>query len=276
MEYLLANWKMYPTIEEALERVEAIQDGLRQRVGSGAGVPRVIVCPPFVALAPLRAVVDDQLVGLGAQTCHWDEEGAYTGEVSPRMLRGLVRYVMVGHSERRASGETDEHVARKVAAVAGNGLVPILFAGEDDPDDDPLGETERRLRQGLSRIDVGEHEVLVVYEPSWAIGAERAAPAEHVRRAVEHVKDVLGGLGATAPKVIYGGTVNDDNIDELAGVDVLDGVGATRGSLDTEGFFRMVDRVARPSAGLRPGQRPGQPGGVEMGDGLDGDHGVDA
>ncbi|HEX2063869.1 MAG TPA: triose-phosphate isomerase family protein [Acidimicrobiales bacterium] len=249
MEYFLANWKMYPTVDEALERVETIQDGLRQRVASGADVPHVIVCPPFVALAPLRAVVDDQLVGLGAQTCHWEQEGSYTGEVSPRMLHGLVRYVMVGHSERRASGESDEQVARKVAAVACNGLVPILFAGEDDPDDDALGETERRLRQGLARIDVGEKEVIVVYEPSWAIGADAAAPAEHVRRAVEHVKDVLRGLGATAPRVIYGGTVNDDNIDELAGVEVLDGVGATRGSLDTEGFFRMVDRVAPPPAG---------------------------
>lgn len=240
---------MYPAPAAAAALLARVQDRLRDEARRPLPLPIVIVCPPAVSLTALRAMADPRLVRLGAQNCHWEPSGPYTGEISPVMLAGLADYVMVGHSERRASGESDEQVARKVAAVACNGLVPILFAGEDDPDDDALGETERRLRQGLARIDVGEKEVIVVYEPSWAIGADAAAPAEHVRRAVEHVKDVLRGLGATAPRVIYGGTVNDDNIDELAGVEVLDGVGATRGSLDTEGFFRMVDRVAPPPAG---------------------------
>ena len=249
MKYLLANWKMYPTVDEALGLVEAMQQGLRQRVQSGATPPRVIVCPPFVALAPLQGVADDQLVSLGAQNCHWEQEGPYTGETSPKMLRGLVEYVMVGHSDRRAAGDTDEQIARKVAALAAVGLVPILFVGEDDRDDDALGVTEHRLRQGLSGVDAGKQPVLVVYEPAWAIGAEEAAPAEHVGRAVEHVKGVLAGLGASEPAVVYGGTVNEDNIDELAELDVLDGVGATRGSLDMEGFLRMVDRVSPGPAG---------------------------
>ena len=95
---------------------------------------------------------------------------------------------MVGHHERRAGGETDEHVARKVAAVAEAGLVPILLVGEESRDGDAPEQTEQRLRRGLSRIDVERQRVLVVYEPAWAIGAEAAAPAEHVGEVVDHIK----------------------------------------------------------------------------------------
>ena len=154
------------------------------------------------------------------------------------MLRGLAEYVMVGHRDRRAAGQTDEDVARTVAAVARNGLVPILFVGED--------QTERRLREGLSLVDAARQTVLVVYEPSWAIGADQAAPGDHVRRAVEHLKGVLAGLGATEPVVLYGGTVNDDNVEELAAIGVLDGLGATRAGLHPDRFLRIIDRVAAP------------------------------
>ncbi|HEV3401307.1 MAG TPA: triose-phosphate isomerase family protein [Acidimicrobiales bacterium] len=248
LKYFLANWKMYPTVDEARERLQAMQAGLAERAESGAALPRVIVCPPFVALAPLVAVADDRFVRLGAQNCHWEAEGPYTGEVSARMLRSLVEYVMVGHSERRGAGETDEDVARKVAAVVENGLTPILFVGEDEQDDDAVGVTERRLRRGLGGIDVGAQAVLVVYEPAWAIGAEHAAPADHVDGVVEHVKGVLTELGARQPEVLYGGTVAEENVDEFAALDGLDGMGATRASLDPESFLRIVDRMTRGMA----------------------------
>ena len=242
LKYVLANWKMYPTVDEARDRLLAIQDELlgRDRVAR----PRVVVCPPFVALPALGAVVDPEVVSLGAQTCHWEQEGPYTGEISPRMLRGLVDYVMVGHSERRAAGETDDHIARKVAAVVDSGLAPILFVGEDEPGDDALRVTEERLRLGLAQTDLRSGSVLVVYEPAWAIGAERAAPADHVRRAVEHLKGVLRELGVAEPEVLYGGTVGEENVEELAGLAVLDGVGATRASLDPERFRHIVEAVA--------------------------------
>ena len=244
MKYFLANWKMFPTVDEADALLSAVQNGLRERVRTGAILPRVIVCPPFVSLAPLRAVADPSVVGLGAQDCHWEQQGPYTGETSARMLRGLVEYVMVGHSERRAAGETDEQVTGKVAAAVEAGLVPILFVGEDEQSDDAIRETERLLRQGLSAIDVGRHEVVVVYEPTWAVGADQTASPAHVRRAVGHLKQVLADLGATTPEVIYGGSVNDRNIGDLAELDVLDGVGATRASLRPETFLAIVDRVA--------------------------------
>ena len=243
MRYVLTNWKMYPTVHEAAAMLHAIQEGLRAR--PPATRPQVIVCPPFVSLVPLRAAADDALVALGAQTCHWEQAGPYTGEISPRMLRGLVEYVMVGHRERRAAGETDDHVARKVAAVAGVGLVPVVFVGEDDRDDDHRGQPEARLRRALSGIDVPAQPIVVVYEPAWAIGAENAAPTAHVREAVEHLKDVLGQLGQPAPTVLYGGAVDDRSTADLAALDVLDGLGATRAGLDPDRFFRIIDAVAR-------------------------------
>ncbi len=244
LKYVLANWKMYPTVDEAVALLGAIQSGLRRLQPPGTTRPRIIVCPPFVSLVPVRAVVDERVVALGAQDCHWEREGPYTGDISTRMLQGLVDYVMVGHRERRAGGETDEQVARKVAAVAGSSLVPILFVGEDRRDDDAIRDTERRLRRGLSGVDVGQRAVLVVYEPAWAIGAGDAAPADHVAEVVHHLKGVLRELGAREPTVIYGGTVNDQNIDDFARLEVLDGVGATRASLDATRFLRMVERMS--------------------------------
>jgi triosephosphate isomerase (TIM) len=242
LKYVLANWKMYPTVDEARDRLLAMQAGLLAREAEER--PRVVVCPPFVALPALRAVADREVVALGAQTCHWEQEGPYTGEVSPRMLRGLADYVMVGHSERRAAGETDDQVARKVAAVVDAGLVPILFVGEDEPGDDAPRVTEGRLRKGLSGIDPETSAVLVVYEPAWAIGADRAAPPDHVRSGVGHVKSVMAELGVAEPEVLYGGTVAEENVGQLAALAALDGVGATRSSLDPERFLRLVEAVA--------------------------------
>lgn len=243
MKYVIANWKMYPTVDEALSLLETIHAGLRERAASGAALPRVIVCPPFVSLAALRAVADDRLVGLGAQNCHWESQGPHTGEISPRMLRGYVDHVLVGHSERRAQGESDEQIARKVAAVSEAGLVPVLFVGEDSPGDDAIGQTEQRLRQGLSRIEADKRPLLVVYEPSWAIGSAHAASAEHVGEVVGHVKAVLRELGASGAPVVYGGTVGEHNIDDFARLDLLDGVGATRSGLDPERLLTIVDRL---------------------------------
>ncbi len=224
--------------------LERIQEALRHRVRPGRPLPVPIVCPPYVSLVPMRGLMDRELMRLGAQNCHWEPEGAYTGEVSPTMLKGIVDYVMVGHSERRAAGDTDEQVAKKVAAVAGAALVPILFVGEERATDAGSGQSEQQLRRGLSRVDPERQEVLVVYEPAWAIGADDAADAGHVRAEVEHLKDALHHLGARDPRVIYGGTVNDENIDQFADLEVLDGVGATRASLDPDSFLKMLDRIS--------------------------------
>ena len=247
MKYLLANWKMHTTVDQAVALVQAMQRGLRERTSGGQRLPIVIVCPPFVSLVPLRAVVDDQLVRLGAQNCHWNKEGAHTGEISPVMLTGLAQYVLVGHSERRAAGESDEQIARKVAAAADAGLTPILFVGEDQPGAGARSQTLHRLRYGISSIDLSDQDVLVVYEPAWAIGVDRAADAEYVQEMVTDLKDLLRQLGANDPKILYGGTVKKDNIEQFAAIDVLDGVGATRASLDTDGLLAMIDLMTSSS-----------------------------
>ncbi len=247
MKYLLANWKMHTTVDQAVALVQAIQNGLRERAFRGRQLPRVIVCPPFVSLVPLRAVVDERLMRLGAQNCHWEKEGPHTGEISPVMLTGLAQYVLIGHSERRAACESDKQIARKVAAAAAVGLTPILFVGEDEPGAGARSQTEHRLRQGISGIDLGRQPLLVVYEPVWAIGADRAADAQYVREMVTGVKDLLRRLGARDPAVIYGGTVKKENIEQFAELDVLDGVGATRASLSAEGLLTIIDRVTGSS-----------------------------
>lgn len=253
MRYVLANWKMYPTISGAVSLLTAIQRGLRDRARERRALPTVIVCPPFPALPALADLADRRLLHLGAQNCHWEAEGPYTGEVSPRMLTGLVDYVLLGHSERRAAGETDEQIARKVAGAAAAGLTPILFVGEDEPSDAAVEAVERRLLGGLAEVDPGRHDVLVVYEPTWAVGADAPAEAGHVREVVAHLKKRLTELGARQRTVIYGGTVTAGNAERFAGIETLDGVGATRAGLDPEEFLRIVDRVG-PAGSDRAGR----------------------
>ena len=251
MGYVVANWKMYLGPAEAIDLFERVQQGLRQEADSGVELPTVIVCPPAISLMAMRDMADRSVVALGAQNCHWQSRGAYTGEVSAAMLAGLVDYVLVGHSERRRAGETDEQIARKVAAVAANAMTPILFVGEDEPTAAAAERAQERLERGLAEVDVSRRRVLVVYEPAWAIGADTPAAAEHVRAVVTGLKRWLIDNGAQRPAIIYGGTVTADNVGQFTAIDVLDGVGATRGTLDEHGFLAIVRHVAR-AGGERP------------------------
>ena len=248
MAYVVANWKMYLGTAQAIDLLARVQRRLRQEAESGLELPTVIVCPAAVSLTAMRDMADRRCIALGAQNCHWEPRGAYTGAVSAAMLAGLVDYVLVGHSERRRAGETDEQIARKVAAVAANAMTPILFVGEDEPTSAAAERAEERLERGLAEVDVSRRPVLVVYEPTWAIGADAPAAADHVRAVVTRLKQRLTDSGARRPTIIYGGTVTADNVAGFAAIDVLDGVGATRGTLQEDGFVTIVRQVA--SAGI--------------------------
>ena len=236
---------MYPSPDEAIGLVGRVQERLRREASATGVLPTVIVCPPAITLMALRDTTDPRVMRLGAQNCHWESSGPYTGEISAAMLEGLVDYVMVGHSERRRAGETDEQIAKKVAAIADNDMTPILFVGEDEPTDAAADQTEERLERGLAEADVARSPVLVVYEPTWAIGADEPAAADHVRKVVERMKARLADKGVQRPEIIYGGTVNADNVEQFTAIDVLDGVGSTRGTLDEDGFVAIVRAVAR-------------------------------
>ena len=244
MAYVIANWKMYLMPAEAIDLFARVQQRLRQEADSGIELPTVIVCPPAISLMAMCDMADRRPVALGAQNCHWESCGAYTGEISAAMLAGLVDYVLVGHSERRRAGETDDQIARKVAAVAANAMTPILFVGEDEPTSAAAERAQDRLERGLSEVDVSRAPVLVVYEPTWAIGADAPAAADHVRMVVTRLKQWLTDNGAQRPTIIYGGTVTADNVGQFTAIDVLDGVGATRGTLDEDGFLAIVRQVA--------------------------------
>ncbi|MDQ3850350.1 MAG: triose-phosphate isomerase [Actinomycetota bacterium] len=239
---------MYPGPAEAVDLFGRIQERLREEARSPFPLPTVIVCPPAISLMALRDAADRSLVRLGAQNCHWEPAGPYTGEISAAMLKGIVDYVLVGHSERRAAGETDEHIARKVVAVAAAGMTPILFVGEDEPTAAASDETQERLDKGLAEVDPAHCRVVVVYEPTWAVGADEPAATDHVRAIVTRLKERLRERGAQRPEVVYGGTVTGASVGQFTAIDALDGVGATRATLDERQFVTIVRGVARAGA----------------------------
>ena len=236
------NWRMNTTVADGL----ALVDAVLPLVGSVGAVERV-VCPPFISLVSVRERLRGSDVRLGAQNAYFEPKGAFTGEVSPVMLHGVVDYVIVGHSERRhILGETDEVVARKVRAVLDQGLLPILCVGETLEQRD-AGETDAVLRrqvrsalEGLDRVDG----LVIAYEPVWAIGTGRAATAADANAGNASIRRelaaVLGEAVARATRIQYGGSVTPDNAGELLGQPEIDGALVGGASLIAESFAQIV------------------------------------
>ena len=243
------NWKMNHNHYEAIQFVQK----LSYLVGKDdyAAVD-VTVHPPFTDLRPIQILLetDDIPVALGAQHCHWDEKGAFTGEVSPAFLAKLaVQFVIAGHSERRELfGETDEMVARKVAAIQQHGMTPILCVGET-LEEREAGETEAKvIGQLRSALDGRKAEqvasLVIAYEPIWAIGTGRTATAEDAQAVCAAVRgcvaEMAGGDAAAALRVQYGGSVKASNIAELMAQPDIDGALVGGASLDPDEFARIV------------------------------------
>lgn len=240
-----ANWKMHGTLAEAVPLATAIVNGVRRIGGVG-----VVLCPPFTALARVGELLGGSSVALGAQDCHWEIRGAFTGEVSPGMLVELgVRYVLVGHSERRhLFGETNERCLLKVKAALAHGLTPILCVGESF-DQREHGETwdviEGQLQGGLEEID---GPVVIAYEPVWAIGTGvHATPAQavEVHAAIRRwLGEAWGKERAAAARILYGGSIKPENFLALIGEDEIDGGLVGGASLDAGSFVRLVELAA--------------------------------
>jgi triosephosphate isomerase len=242
------NWKMNPpTRDEAL----ALARGLAGELGTLEGA-EVVVCPPAIWLDAIAAELRDTRVAIGAQTMHAAERGAYTGELSPTMLREAATHVIIGHCERRQyDGETDEGVAAKVASAVAHGLVPIAAIGEL-LEERRAGATEqvieRQLRAAISELAmISGSRLVVAYEPVWAIGTgEAASPADaqHVASLIRRILAEADADAAPGVRILYGGSVSPGNAASFFGQPDVDGALVGGASLDAVAFGAIARAAA--------------------------------
>ncbi len=246
---IAGNWKMHKTIAEAEQFIQA----LLPRVSSVDGVD-VAICPPFIALQAMIDSTRGSRVAVYAQTMHHADHGAFTGEVSAGMLTELeVHGVLLGHSERREYfGETDRELSKKVPAALAAGLQPVLCVGETEEERE-RGDTERKLRhqvqEDLARVETERlGEIVIAYEPIWAIGTGQVATSEQAQEAIAFVRALVADRSreqAQSTRILYGGSVKADNAAELMALPDVDGALVGGASLDAESFAAIVAAVAR-------------------------------
>lgn len=244
--FIAGNWKMNTTaaegerlVLEMLERLDRIE-----RVEK-------VLCPPFVALVGISMMLQNSSIKLGAQNMYFEAKGAYTGEISPLMLSELCEFVILGHSERRwYFGESDEIVNKKVKAALTNKLKPILCVGER-LEENEAGKTEevinRQVRGALNGIEP-VRDLVIAYEPVWAIGTGKAASGEQAAATIQFIRDVVSKLWndslAQHLRILYGGSVTGTNIAEFASHREIDGALVGGASLKAEEFVGIVEETA--------------------------------
>jgi triosephosphate isomerase len=243
------NWKMNKTVDQATLLVADMLPGLE----AIKTVDRV-VCPPFTSLMVISGMLAGTEVGLGAQNLHWEESGAFTGELSPAMVKEFCQYVIIGHSERRAYfGDTDETVNKKVKAAFNIGLTPIVCVGEtlQEYESGKTGEVvARQVKNGLKDIELKNAEKLIVaYEPIWAIGTGKAAGPEEANDVSGNVvrknlADLFGNDIAQMIRILYGGSVKSQNAGEFFHQSDIDGGLVGGASLKAEEFVKIVEAAA--------------------------------
>jgi len=239
------NWKMNKSAVEAA----ALLEGMLSELKALTGVERVI-CPPFVALATLAPRLAGSGIGLGAQTMHWEDSGAFTGEISPLMLKGLCSHVILGHSERRAYfGETDQTVNKRLHAALKHGLTPIVCVGETLEENEAGRTAEVVTRQAKGALagltDEQAAGLVVAYEPVWAIGTGKAATPGGANDVIGGIvrpalAELFSGAIAQAIRVQYGGSVTAANAAELFGQPDIDGALVGGASLKPPEFVAIV------------------------------------
>jgi triosephosphate isomerase len=247
--FIAGNWKMYKTIAEA----EAFIAALLPQVATADGVD-VAICPPYTALQAMIDSTRGSRVQVFAQNMHEADSGAYTGEISAPMLTELdVHGVVLGHSERRQYyNETDKALQLKVPKALDSGLTPILCVGETEEERE-RGDTERKLRhqvqEGLEKVDTARlAEVVVAYEPIWAIGTGLVATPEQAQEAIAFVRALVEDRDKAAGKavrILYGGSLKPDNAAELLGLPDVDGALVGGASLEAASFAKIVETAAR-------------------------------
>lgn len=242
---IAGNWKMYKTIPEARELASGLLKNLGRVTDS-----EIILCPPFTALAAVAEIIGDSRLNLGAQDMYIKEEGAYTGEVSPLMLRDIgCKYVIIGHSERREHfGETDAGVNAKAKAALKHGLIPIICVGETLAQRQG-GQADllvaAQTRAAFDGIDSSKaYKIVMAYEPIWAIGTGLASDGPDANRVIGLIRGVIAGLYsrelAESIRILYGGSVKPENINEFMKEKEIDGALVGGASLKADSFTAIA------------------------------------
>jgi triosephosphate isomerase len=243
---IAGNWKMNTTLEEAENLVQAMLAELDSIDGA-----EKVLCPPFISLAILKELTKTTSVKLGAQNMHFEDRGAYTGEISPLMLTDLCDFVILGHSERRQYfAETDEIINKKVKKALGSGLKPILCVGES-LEDNESGKAEqiiaRQVKAGLAEVSPTS-QLVIAYEPVWAIGTGRAATGKQANTTISLIRSIVANLWnretAKAVRILYGGSVTSSNIAEFIAEPEIDGALVGGASLKASEFVSIVSQTA--------------------------------
>jgi len=245
--FVAGNWKMNTTVSEA----EKIVIEMLEKLDRIEEVEKVL-CPPFVSLVSINMMLLDSSVKLGAQNMYFEAKGAYTGEISPLMLRELCEFVILGHSERRwYFGETDEIVNKKIKAALSNNLKPILCVGER-LEENEAGKTEevinRQVTEALNDIKPVSN-LVIAYEPVWAIGTGKAASGEQAVATIRFIRAVVAKIWdksiARDIRILYGGSVISTNIAEFISYPEIDGALVGGASLKADEFVSIVEQTAK-------------------------------
>lgn len=244
------NWKMNKTISETRELLSVMKEGL-----NGIGGVEKVVCPPFISLAAASEMLANSRIGLGAQNLYWEEKGAFTGEVSPAMVKELCGYVILGHSERRAYfGETDETVNKKLLAAQKFDLTPIVCVGETLAQyeaDQTRDVVSSQTRLGLTGLPADfAPRIVVAYEPVWAIGTGKASTGEAANAVIKDfirpvIAELYGEDAAQAVRVLYGGSVTGANAAEFFSQPDIDGALVGGASLKVDDFIAIAKAAVK-------------------------------
>ncbi len=248
---IAGNWKMYKTINEAIDLANGLK---RELFKVNFAAVDVVLCPVFTALSEVAEVLNETDIQLGAQDIYWQEEGAFTGEVSPLMLKDAgCQYVIIGHSERRQFfGETNEAVNKKIKAALKHGLTPIVCVGEnlrERESNNTFKVIQDHIKGGL--VDISAEDMLktvIAYEPVWAIGTGKTATPDQAQEVHKFIRDLLrkiyGEELACNIRIQYGGSVKPENITELMGKPDVDGALVGGASLKVDSFSLIVTKAS--------------------------------
>lgn len=243
--FIAGNWKMNKTIREAVELANTLKENLKDVAGR-----EIVICPPYTALIAVAEVIRDSNIKLGAQDVHWEDKGAYTGEVSPLMLLDVgCKYVIIGHSERRQHlKESDEMINKKIISALRNGLNPILCIGET-LEEREAGKTfevvKNQLERDVDNIDISQiPKIIIAYEPVWAIGTGKTATPQQAEEVHSFLRKLISerfsSLIADETRIIYGGSITPENFSGIMAMKNVDGGLVGGASLNAISFVNIV------------------------------------